>query len=1598
MIGHFWGIVSICFAAGGNFEPQIPIVKPFHFSLISDCADPLSCWLEDLVFEIPDTCFDVEGTDCCITDFVCSGISINGIESSYTSPTTLFMELEGLGTPCTGKWSYGRLGGSMEAIISNTDISTTMLVGKDDIYPVSVEFPSCDVPSIDIKLSFKGGLVGWLLDLISGKVEDGLEKAVYTIVCDKGETMLADKTTEALQQVIDPKLQAIVTTGPSIPPSFDPVDHIDWSTSLPGLLSGMEEKYMNDILNKLFGTLTNGTGTLDIDLVNATIVFPIVDPVSGPLGTISIILHSLQVSGLTSFYDIALLTPSPVDSVSYSPYSIWSTFSIESLDIALDMTIDVVLDQQAVSGGELKERFILDLVITNTTLGLDLLLPVSNSRLAELYLDQVLDVACLLTTADDLSVTSLVFDTHISSFRVDQESHSEESLEQDIDDLINNIIALGVDGFPELLSGLLSGLAQGQLRQGINDNLAILLSDSAQNCAPHSEATDDEYIPWAQSPVVTGIDYVLNTLLGPSGVNTLVDKLTDGTGSITIPISAADISAVLFGLDTFYSFQIFSPSADPDHMYSLDSSLGMGYCAGHARNDICTPTGLSLLKASETDSSTSLSRDSALSMNLFNVDMTSTVLAKFNMKTVRNLQVSDLAIMSDKHAGCLLSAFDALAIDSLDMSVSEATLQKALVNKDITESVQKVLDGLSSDEALSALNGALSSLLDTSVTACESGEWPPIHTDDDDFPTPTEDCSGPVQCGLNSIVIGPLSDMCFDLKDDTLQFCIKALSCYDIDVVGIDSGNPTATSITVGAEKVAFTCSADWSIGGEGGKDALQYDGSVSLSVANFSGSVDGVFGSTTVKNQYPPIPESVKIQNCVTSGTQIKIRFDGGVIGSLLNRVVAPPLEDLLESAVYWALCDILDPFLARLVTRLLKKEIDPAIEQVIDMATPPPPVHMSGYLSWNQTIVNTIHTIIDLMKVNEGEVLNCMLGSRQTAVVPGYDLPSLIDYLTDNTGEFNIPIGKTISIGDATLEIERLVIAGLDTFHDVFLLEPSAQSAVTLQSSLGVESIDMQLFVLLTSQGDSSYKQEAVIDLLLTNVTLAFDLVAALKLSVLDGLFMDQVLNLACLESALDALYVSSLEVLMDVDHLTIEQISGGDATSLEEDTAQLIDSLFTLLLSGYPDMTTDIIAGIAQGPIKAKINDKLLELVQSYEQKYGESCPTHVNYTTVNWVEWESSDVIHTVDTFLNSMLGVEGINKAMNCLTEGTGKIAVTLPDTSPILAGWTITLGGLNSFFDFALVYPLEGEPYDLGNLLGMGQCSASSCNSFYLQLEGDSTDRHVNLEVSMDNVRMYMDILMELDKNALKDLTLGQFHTKGCTMSTIDALAVYDMSITLTDVEMYFNDGNGVVNMTSLFNKILTKLTSPDAINNINTNLNSQIVVAPEVCAGTYVPTIDDKNNSDSNDAWQWQLAVLISACVAALLMLLWIYFKYGVAGMSKVCMDRDGKEIGYYEENKQLGSASTGFFSNAWFTSVAVWITGNTNPEYCFDALIAQDKIYPLVRLLMPLALLGNIALFLSANIAVGATVKMEIDMGDAVITPDPIFQFGLGNTVRDM
>ena len=1719
-----------------NLQHTLP--PPHSVSLTSavvdsDCADPLTCWLEELTFQIPDTCFEVLHVECCITEFICSGIALGNIDSLYTYPTALYMSFEDLGTSCAGNWKYGVLGGTLQADLTHIDVSTTADFPKEDIYATAMTFPTCDIPSIDIELSFSGGLVGAVLDLISGAVEKGLEKAVYSIVCEKAEGAIAEKVTTALVDTINPAVAELVATVPSLPVPAESLPlpeegvYVDYPSSLPGLLGQLEQQLGDDYLNKLVDYLTGDTGTVTLDLQDLTVEKEILDPTSGPLANITLVLHSLQLRGLDTFHDISVLTASPPTSPVYSPYSISSALSLHTMKATLDMTLDVELDQQAVSGGSLVERFAVELDLSEITLGAELFMPLHLQRLGELRQVQLHCEAlhCLLGTLDYFSLSSLVADMHVDLVSITPLGDVDPaSLEADIDQLINDIIQVGTSGFPELVTGVIGGVVQGPLRAGLNAKLAELLTQAPASCGAHEMLPPDtppSYIEWAQAPLLGFLDKLLNDVLGFQGVNKLVDKLTADTGKIALDLEKVVVE--LFNLDSFYQFALLTPATvppsssslfaggteDEPNPYTLDSLLGLGFCKGHGRKDTCTPLGLSVTpvapsagSVSDSGSTTGLTtwalqeglthllgdkRSAALALTstpgsnpveilLSNATAFLSAVTQLDQNKVAGLQLNQLTA----HTGCVMSVVDRVQIEELSLSLAEAVLQKGpLVQTDILEPVQKLLDVLGGDRVLGVVNKVLQAVLDTAEEACEAGEWPdpPSRDDDDNDDDIAPVCDSPLSCLLNHLVLGPIpaegEEACLEIAG--LQFCASDLQCFNMDLEGLPSSLVDPHTLALGLTDLDITCSGSYAMrkAGEGDTEPRElYAGSTKIKMTDFSSSVNVELEPYPKSNQYPSYPDGVSLQSCeVIAGYTAEVSFQGGVLGSILDKSLGPMLSEFLEEDLNWLLCYVLAPPISRVLTKIVKDKVDPVLWSLMDVAAAPIlPVQESGMVAWNTSVLAKVYDLLEVLKAQQGhgvptgfgDVLSCVVGEAEAEEGgSGVSVSSaaLWQLLTDPAARTATPVATATAAADVTFPgitldigtvlplplsdgttgsftIETLTVSGLKTLHDLALLKPSETSSVTLTTGLSLSSLDLQLAVLVQlddtadtthTDGFGVYTQEVILDLKLLDTTLELDLVVALEEAVLGALYLDQVLDMGCLMSSLADLRVSSLLLDMAVDNLSLQQVRRGDAGVLEKDTVLAVDNAIAVLVEGYPEMLTAVLMGVFQGPVKDGFNVKLGEAVQGWQASHpcGAHTDHHANTTAPQPVVWSENQIVVMLDKVLNDVLGAAGLNKLMSCVTNSTGEVLIHIPPTSSLLADWTIGLEGLTSFYEFALLYPVEEEPYDLGNMLGMGYCvdpedatdynpvndplnHGASCSPFALTISGDEPDgRHVAIAITLENLYLYLDLLLELNMKAVGDLQLSQLSQEGCLMSTMTEMGVYDLLLTSSDVEFYFNNGEAQVDLTSLVSSILDKLSSPDTLESINTKMEEALTVATQKCNGEYQP-LDGGDGPSSNSSggltdWKWQLGLLLGCCFLAVAILLWIYNHYGTTSSKRKhvgdesSFEYDGEE-GDYDTNSQSMYESGACLSNEWLTEKIAMLFGWTEGDFHYDALLGQEKIPAYVRILMPLALLGNIILFLNSNLAVGASVMVEVDVGDMVIKPDPVFEFGLANTVSDM
>ena len=121
--------------------------------IATDCTDPIKCWLESLVISLPD--FEADGFT--FTSMELYDMDVSAIDSSYITPTTVDIQVEGMTASLKGHYKkssliHGKMTGSVShasfgmAVLMN---STYLNDGKDQV-PNGISFTSCAFDSIKV--------------------------------------------------------------------------------------------------------------------------------------------------------------------------------------------------------------------------------------------------------------------------------------------------------------------------------------------------------------------------------------------------------------------------------------------------------------------------------------------------------------------------------------------------------------------------------------------------------------------------------------------------------------------------------------------------------------------------------------------------------------------------------------------------------------------------------------------------------------------------------------------------------------------------------------------------------------------------------------------------------------------------------------------------------------------------------------------------------------------------------------------------------------------------------------------------------------------------------------------------------------------------------------------------------------------------------------------------------------------------------------------------------------------------------------------------------------------------------------------------------
>ena len=297
----------------------------------------------------------------------------------------------------------------------------------------------------------------------------------------------------------------------------------------------------------------------------------------------------------------------------------------------------------------------------------------------------------------------------------------------------------------------------GPVRSYLNKNLTSLVEMLPRNCEAHNDSLTSQYVVWKDSSMIKTVDYIVNEMIGPTGINDIISLLTDNTNSISLTFeSKENIHIDLSGLNSFYAFQLLYPIVPPnstntptttttsttsnangiteypvEYEYTLGNNIALGYCL---ENLNCNPFSISVTYTPSTATATATATNdnqasnnvkdntyvNTLHLSFENFDILLNLFALYDKTQIKNLKLSQL-----ENPGCFMSAFQDIEISNLNFSSSNvtSTINGIKTNysdqkKDITQQIDAIFRILGSNTATDYVNNNVMFSLSNAQSSC----------------------------------------------------------------------------------------------------------------------------------------------------------------------------------------------------------------------------------------------------------------------------------------------------------------------------------------------------------------------------------------------------------------------------------------------------------------------------------------------------------------------------------------------------------------------------------------------------------------------------------------------------------------------------------------------------------------------------------------------------------------------------------------------------------------------------------------------------------------------------------------------------------------
>ena len=417
---------------------------------------------------------------------------------------------------------------------------------------------------------------------------------------------------------------------------------------------------------------------------------------------------------------------------------------------------------------------------------------------------------------------------------------------------------------------------------------------------------------------------------------------------------------------------------------------------------------------------------------------------------------------------------------------------------------------------------------------------------------------------------------------------------------------------------------------------------------------------------------------------------------------------------------------------------------------------------------------------------------------------------------------VNQTFTIpgyADLTVGIKYLNISGLDTITDLSILSPTSDHSLTTGISASSFNASIGVYINVDPipggavQG-GTLKEEFNLGLTLEDLQIFARLFLGVDAPSLSNLTVYQILNpnahtkfhehmmvdWTCALSTLWNATVTDLKTVLKLEDLYLHADDELKVNSLEAEVDKLVDDALSLFVGDYNELVTDSLAGIVQGPVRSLVNGLLDELVEAVEKVVvnDEPCtpPLDLNETGSEYLHFDESKVLTVLSVAVNTLLGVDGVNDALECTAEYvenkgwvknwnfTYESGEEGPAPGLKVVVKDLKFGNVGNLYKFE-VLKSEKDHYHLINDLGFADCKEKgdihdpACSPFtvgatvHVEYPEYLVDDTLTLNVSLGDFGVNLGTSAFFSVSKFGSLPMKSLSNPQCMLSALDNFTLY---------------------------------------------------------------------------------------------------------------------------------------------------------------------------------------------------------------------------------